>query len=775
MSCAPRPPHSSPPVLVGTLGLAALLCGMAGLWLEDAQVRALVAEKIRLARGSMSPGTEAWLDSLSFRGLMLNATAACGVCALLLWRKGPAWRAWLTARAEAAGRKAETASDGAGLTAVLGAGAVVVRYFQTLPHGFFRYDDFDLVSTAHQHPWWRGLWIPHGDHFLPGTRLAASAFYALFGVSPWPYNLGVVLVMAAAVVLGCLVLGALGVCRPAQWLFIGLVVPWSPWAEIMSGYYILSSYTFIAALGLAVTWCYLRWRSKGRVRHAAGIVLGTFAATLVDISGWYVPAALGVFILADFANRPAGCDAKSWLGAHSRLIGGTALACSLSLAATVHAYAFAHQGLFLSMGKTASFSASRLLADFAYLFDVGLLVSLVTPFVYARLPPALLGVLATAVLLGWTAFMIGTLRLATRRQRVTLAGLALVMAGICLMVNLGRPSEETVIVRWAAKHVGAAFIWLCLLASFAWHLWWCHAGRERRIVLAEITLVGIGGYWCAQAAFGHLGLAVAFPPFGYPAEIRDSIDRRQAIAEIAEKVWSPISSMAGSSSGLTVPTLDGPFLASHCPGLFDYNLATYLPFFSPANPAVTLVRNAQMHPWTGPGTVTVSSLRAAVSGEFMNLIRHNAGVRSYYFSRIPLRSMARPDPHLMPRTHVASEPAGPLTGQSEGFAQFTEDGRRLYWVRRTAFDPESAPVLRISLEGLPPAGPGEVAVRLEFTTDIADATGGGTITLPARPDDVIETDLRQLYAFSLSRQVRDVRLMVTTPGDYRLRMATLSR
>jgi hypothetical protein len=749
-------------------------CGGAGAVLGQVDLAAFVAGRIAQARGVMSPQTAAWLHSTDFRGLMWWAAALFGAAAFMAWRLRPTWHAWLRQPAASLETALGGASRARHMLIAFCAFAVALRYAATLRYGYFRYDDFDLLSVAHHHPWRRACWLPHGDHFLPLTRLLASAAYALFGVTAWPYNLGVLASLAAVVIMGARLLAEFKVSCAAQLLFVALVVPWSPWGEIMAGYYILSSYTLIAALGLAAIWCYLRWRASPHRRFLWGASLCTLAATLLDISGWYVPPALGVFLAADFLHGATPRAGQGWLATHREVFVGLGLACLPGLAGAIYAYGIVNHGLFLSMGGGGVRSLPRLAGDLFYLLDVGLLVSFVTPFIYARLPLALLGGLAAIALLVWLAFMVGAVRAASRPQRIILGAIAAVLAGTCLMVNLGRPSEATMVVRWAAKHVGPSFVWLGLLIAFAWHVRWTQADAGRKIVMAELTLVGLGVFWSAQAAFGQLGLAVAFPPFGYSAEIRDAIDRRAAITEITEKIVRPIA-LARSQSGTVAPTLDGPYLALRYPSLFEYNLSTYTPFFVSAAPGITFIRNPAMHLWRAPDVATVSSLRVAVSPEFLELLVRNPVMRDYYFAHIPLRSTTGRNEfaHQLPSGPQADGTA--LALASDGTAAIISDGKYELWLRRTAFDPESSTLLRLAIDRLGPESGQGINLAVVFTTDFAATQGGGSITLAPPFDRVTEVDLRQLYAFALSRRVSDLRLIFTEPGRYRLRVATLVR
>ena len=729
MASTPTASRLCPPILAGALLAASAVAAIAGVWAGNADVGALIARRIAGARGAMSSETTAALQAIDFRAWLWGAAAVLAVAAAIAWRAGPRWHARLTTTTEPLGGLALT---------VLCTVAVLVRWPLTLTEGFFRYDDFDLLSIAQEHPWWRAIWLPHGDHVFPLTRVPAAIGLALFGTTAWPYNLGVLACMAAMVAMGCLLLHAWRVTRGTQLLFVALVIVWSPWGELMAGYYILSSYTLIAACGLAVAWSWLCWRETRLARFAWVAALALLTATLVDISGWYVPGVFGVFLAADFLNESSPRSLRAWLGAHRTMIGGVAMATAVSLACMIYAYAIVNRGLFLSMGGGQGRSLLRLAADFVYLIDVGLLVSLIAPFVYARLPLMVLGGLAVAAGMGASWFLGRALKNATRTQRLTLAAIAAVVAGIALMVALGRPSEGTLAVRWAAKHVGPAYVWLCLLIAFAWQVLWTRADARRRALMAEITVAGLVLFGSAQFAFGRLGLAVAFPPFGYAAELRDAGVRRAALGEVRTQLLPAIQRARGSEP-ITVPTLDGSYLGERWPSLFDYNLATYAPFFGDGLRGVKLVRTTAMHPWPAPGVTTEASLRDAVSPAFRELLLRDEAVRRLYLGRTLLRTTAGPTDF--------STVSPSLPGR---------------------FDPESRPRLLVFLE--PAAGQtGETRLVVSFNSDFGSHEHAALLVI--RPGEGAEADLRQVVAFALSRHISDVRIRPDGPDTLRLTFA----
>ncbi len=731
MEPTPVQSRPCPPILAGALALASVAALAGAVWATCVDVGAFIAQRITTARGALSSETLATLREISFPWLLGTAAVVFTALAGIVSRMRPRWHAWLATEAQSPGPFALLA---------LCVAAVLLRWPQTLTQGFFRYDDFDLLSIAQEHPWWRAIWLPHGDHVFPLTRVPAAIGLALFGTTAWPWNLGVLACMAAMLAMGCLLLHAWRVTRGTQLLFIALVVLWSPWGELMAGYYILSSYTLIAACGLAVAWAWLCWRETRRARFAWLAAGAMWVATLTDLSGWYVPGVFGVFLAADFQNEESPRSLRTWLGVHRAMLGGVAFAAAANLACMFYAYAVVNRGLFLGMGGGQGRSLLRLAADFVYLIDAGLLVSFVAPFVYARLPLVVLGGLATAAFVFACWFLGRALKDATRTQRLTFAAIAAVVAGITLMVVLGRPSESTLAVRWAAKHVGPAYVWLCLLIAFAWHVLWMRADTRRRAFMAEITVTCLVIFCAVQFAFGRLGLAVAFPPFGYAAELRDAGVRRNALDELRTKLLPAIQRGAGGRP-ITVPTLDGSYLAERWPSLFDYNLASYAPFFGDGLRGISLVRTAAMHPWPAPGVATVPSLRDAVSPAFRELLLRDETVRHHYLGRTLLR----------------------ITTTSVDFPATSPSPTN-------RFDPESWPRLLVALE--PAAGQaGETRLVLSFTSDFGSHDHAALLVL--RPGERAEADLRQIVAFALSRLISEVRIRPEHTDAPRLTFALL--
>jgi hypothetical protein len=628
----------------------------------------------------------------------------------------------------------------------------------TLSFGYFRYDDFDFVSFAQLYPLRELLLLPHGDHVLPLSRILAHAYYHSFGVAAWPANLAILLCMAGTVVMGCRILHALDVSRFAQAIFTALVLLWSPWAEVMSGYYILSTYVLIVFLSLTAYLAFLGWQHRRHARYPFVLSLCCLLGPLIDVSGAYLLPAGLVMFAGDWLTNGREAGLRSWWGIQRPMILSWCLACTLAVGSLVYAYAIAHPGVFLGMSGEAERSLLRLAFDTGYAFSAGLLVSMGAPFIYARLPLTLLTILCALALACWAAIAISGFRRSTSPRRTQLGVMLAIVLGICLMVAMGRPSDETPVVRWAAKHVGPAYLWLCLFLAACWDNIVRSLRELSRTAGIQLTALAVLAFGALQGGFDWLGMAVDFPPFGYPAEIRDAVRRRAAIDSLKIDVMRPFSSMEPKPAA--IPTLDGPFIEAHHRSLFIYNLSRYQPFFEDLPFTPDLIRNDAMQQPALGRVDTVPSLRTAAGPEIVAAINKDPRLKRYYFGRITLNPL--------------SVPSGP---SSPGATQATDDAyktakvdpgeRHEIVVRQGTWDPETASLLRLALERLTPASAAPINVAVTFWSEAFGADWTGYAELPAS-GETVTFDLLQVYAFALSGRVGNLRLHLSSSGEYRL-------
>jgi hypothetical protein len=749
----------TPPVLAFFLLGAGLACEATAAWLARIDLAGFVEQQITRAHGAISAETSAWLKNSHFSGGFLGVgVILLGLGALAHFFR-PAMRQFIAKLAPVSGtespRPTALQSWGLALAACL---AVFAYFFPTLRSGYFRYDDFEFLCVARDGSFWATLWQPHGDHFLPLIRTLAFLAFKFFGVTAWPYNLWVLLCLGGVLVTGILLLDEMEVSRPAQAVFVALILFWSPWAEMMSGYYILSTFLLVAILGLAAMRFYLRWLHTSRTADVVRLVVCLWLAPLIDVSGCYVIGACGVFLATNLASHYRETGFHPWLDRHRYLLGGLAVVVAVSGGCMLYAYGVTNPGVFLGMAGEGKRTLAQLAGDLAYLFSAGVLLSMVTPFVYARLPVSLLGTLAITVFILWLAFFTAALRLAAKPRRSMLAAILLVVLGACLMVTLGRHPADTMIVRWATKHICPAYIWLCLLWAVSWDTFWQKVREPRRLLFAELTLIALGIFVATQSAFGQLGMAVTFPPFGYPAEIRDARRRRAAIDVLRHQL---IGELATHLKGpAIVPTLDGNYLKASYPSLFSYNLSHYQPFFDDLSNRMEFVRNPAMQSWHTDAVRTVPVLRDAVSPAFIRSLNESPALRAFYYAEVPLQA----------QTWRKNIPPGPPTGHGRGIT-IASNGTTEIVLRESAWDPETAPRLRLAARFLDGSPPQEIPVTVSFWSERLNADWRGSLVLQGAPDHVAEVDLRQVYAFSLSTRVANLRIILTKPGRYWFRLA----
>ena len=750
---------------------ASTLSAFFAWWSRQHDLVTLLERKVGAARGSVATDAMEHLRAINLSSTFAFLATGLLVFALLAQRYS---RPLIQRLLSASRRSADAGSRPKGwIIPLAGGGAVFGWYFSTLKHGFFRYDDFDFLSYARDYSLWEAIWMPHGDHFYPLTRVLVFVLYKFFGVTTWPYNLGALLCFWLVVILGCQLLRRFDVSAGGQSVFIALFLFWSPWAEMLGGYYILSVYLLIAACGLGTVLCYLQWKATKSACAAIGASLCAGVATLLDTSGWYVPPALAVFLAADYFSADRAERLFNWAHRHRLILMASSVTVATCLAVTMLCYTVMSPGLFLSMGDAGQRNPGRLILDLLYLLDVGLLGSMALPFLYARLPVAAIMILAAGAFVAFSLLIIFVWRSADRRQRITLVSTSIVILGSALMVNLGRPSGDTFLVRWSAKHVCPAYIWLCILLALSWQILWGHRHERSRVNMAEITVVALIGFVTAQTMFGAIGLAVSFPPFGYPAEIRDAITRRRNVHELATNIISPTS--PSSDSPVAIPTLDGAYINLKHPSLFEYNLSSYLPFIGKPENDIALVRNAAMQPGVGPRVRTVASLRTAVSPRFIELLQRNVTLRDYYMLPVMLRAETTTSPVSIEPPTPASVFQGTAEADVDGALRLRSDGQAVLRVVDSPFDPETLPYLRLRIEHLRDGQRSDFNVGVAFQTDFDLTPVRGTLHIPASEAAIMSVDLRQLYAFALSRHVSNLKLVFSEPGTYRIAAVELSK
>ena len=158
--------------------------------------------------------------------------------------------------------------------------------------GFFRQDDFAFLQDIRDVPrLGQQLWLLHNDHILPLYRLEVWTLARLAGplatsarLAAW-FNAANLVTCWLYLLAGGWLLFELGVSRL---IFLGAAfVPliWPGWGEFTAGYYTLSIYVQVAALGFAASAGVVRAWSNRSFGWLALALLAMLIATALDSSG----------------------------------------------------------------------------------------------------------------------------------------------------------------------------------------------------------------------------------------------------------------------------------------------------------------------------------------------------------------------------------------------------------------------------------------------------------------------------------------------------------
>ena len=258
------------------------------------------------------PHGESFLRGYSFLPHWLLVSLCLGLAVLVASRaigaRGQAVHQWGRGRLKGWG-------DFAGLVLVC-ASLLVLFDGRGFTEGFFRQDDFSFLAVAQS-----GLGIArqmvlyHNDHLYPlfrletwilvriaGPHATVDRLVSVFNAMNYAACLGVLLA-------ACWLLHELRASRRAVGLAALLIWAWPGWGEFTSGYYTLSAYVQIQALGFCACALLVRGIRTGFAVWFASSLVAVSMALGLDISG--LSAWCGVAILA-IAFRHSTAVGRWW-------------------------------------------------------------------------------------------------------------------------------------------------------------------------------------------------------------------------------------------------------------------------------------------------------------------------------------------------------------------------------------------------------------------------------------------------------------------------------
>jgi hypothetical protein len=621
-------------------------------------------------------------------------------------------------------------------------------------HGYFNMDDFLVVGLNHSVPLSQSILIPYAnDHTIPLFRAEMWALDAFFGVNPIPYNIFFFLIFALIPFFAYLSMRRLGIGLIGFAVFLVLFAGATSWADMLTGFYIMSLYTQILLFFSIAAWAYLAWTDTREKKYLATFALALIFAAATDTSSiWVFPVLLSLMATSHFMRWDrTEAFFPSFIKRDGLPLAKLALVAILFSIFLFISFKIIQPGTFLSAlsadgtptedAKAENWAPAPLAFNFISFFANGVSLPVVAPSATKLLAhPALkdkarpfwplvgLIVLVANIALFWYALRKGE---ASEKPLVLWALLS--MAITIGMVIVARP-DHSIIPDFDYRYAGAPFFFYCFcFAIFASWLVRSKGDKAKEYVVSALIII-----FALQQAFSFHAFRLE----------REALARREAITLFDETFFGTLKETERS---LVIPNLSGN---SIYPAMAGFTLAHYFLFFdSPAS--LALVRNDAMPPNPGVGIVeTVPSLRAAVTPGFRAMMKTDPVVHAYYASTTLMH-------------YTASVPAvAEAYSAREQNAALGDEGRA--YVRFGSFDPENLHKVTFSLSTLDI--PGNVELMFSFKNDFNAGDRIGKLKIDdyapytvrdGRRIYQIETDMLQLYAYSLSNRVSDLLLSVT--------------
>lgn len=646
---------------------------------------------------------------------------------------------------------------------LIGCGFVLTQNWLSVTNGFFRYDDFEILSLNRTKPLVELLFYPHADHTMPLFRIQVAFMTAVFGVWSLPYNLAILLIIIFTLLFGFLVLKELQVNQLAILLFMALYTGWTEWGAITTGYIILSAVTQTALFGLVSIWSYLRWTRNPRPILLLVSVLFMGLAIFVDIYGFWVPFAIVLFAICVSWARHSSPPIV-FFKSHAWLLLGTLAI--LIIAALYNAYVFTEVvpgGFLVLSGK--QYSIFGVAQQVFYLITGGVLLSSFFPIGYWRLPEFILGSILGVLFLLALALGVLVWKRMTQTIRWYSVAVFLCMFGTALESVLGRNQQGFHI--WRVHHIFTPYLWYCVLIAIAWNAIWQKSKTESKPLMIQVTAAFVLAFLGLQTTFSYLASNVSWYTYGYISNIRDAETRKANIEELRDKLIVPLVSL--SRDQIYIPALDGKYLFNRYPSLYVYNLSMYLDFIVPKGEKVLLVRNAAMQTWIAQDVQTVESLRSAVDSQFIRALEQDPYIQQLYLSGVELDSQSVKCPIKDPLFGVSAHlnNSDGVVHLADGSWLVDSNGETWLAIAQGSWDPESRHRLQLGIEYLSNKISGVVA-NVSFRGELKIPYGTSRIALDAQEGDCLSIDLLQIYGYALNSRVGELKLGFPVAGKYRI-------
>lgn len=649
---------------------------------------------------------------------------------------------------------------------------VALRNWSSILHGYFKYDDFEFFSTNRTEPLLSLLVTAHGDHLLPLYRLEVAIMNFLFGINPMYYNLFVSALFVLLLIFTGLLLGEMRASQLTIVLFAILCIGWINWGEIAVGYFCISIYVQITLLSVISIWSYYRWTKTLATIFKVLTIICIGIAVLLDFSGVWVPLAVIIFSFCDISSDRANRSIRGWFKSHRWLL--TAVATIYIFFAMLNWFVFfvCKHGVFLSMSGDSRHTIFSFLLQVFYLISGGLLLTPLFPIGFNLLPPVILIPLLSVLFVLATFIVFKTLKSSEKDVRCHILSVIFIILMTVTIVVIGRPMVGFSYAL-VAKYIGVPYLWFCLLCCLIWNHHWQRQnlpGKSRMVTLSLLLLLCFIGQ---QLLFDNILFLSKSEGAGYIVNTEEASIRKNNVNEIKQRLILPL--LASQNRELCIPTLDGNNIFNIYPKLFKYNLSHYVDFVVPKGERVVLYKNKAMQTWAANDVVTVTSLRSNIDKKFVKFLENDRYAQRLYLSPVELSA----NTVLATTSKTYSNRQGPLDNRSAisyqpgGCAFFHSNGRTELIIDKGVWDPETRHLLVLNVEHQGTTMADSVKLDINFSGELKIPYSKNFIIIPSRKKCTVSIDLLQIYAYSLNKQVKNLRIGFPVSGKYLVSGVTL--
>lgn len=631
-------------------------------------------------------------------------------------------------------------------------------------NGYFNMDDFEIVGINHTTSFGQSLLIPHGnDHTMPLFMAEMRMLDVFFDQNPLPYNLFVFFLFALIPFFTYLTFQRLRISSIGFIVFLVVFTGATGWADMLTGFNIMSTYTQIILFFAIAIWAYTAWKETSEKKYMLFFTVATISALTIDLPGIWIIPALFLYMLCLHgmeydSYRITRANVQDFFRKNKTpLIIFTAIIIAFALF-IYYTFTVIQPNTFLSTlsDTTAEIEPSLdtgkeqlkplpLITNFFSFFSSGVSLPIIAPNIQklmahpslqgqvAFIWPALeIGILILNAFLGWFI-----LKKSNQRFKKYSVLLMLLIGITVLMVIVARPNHEA-IPDFDYRYAGAPFYAYCILLALASAL--CVSMKKEyglKIILSLVVVI-----FGSQQAFGF-----------HANRLKEEAKvRKETLTRLNSTLLQELDSGSSKNGASVIPNLSGAYILQAMPG---FSLADYVLFFDRKMP-IKLIRNEAMAPDVkSHSVVTVESLRASTSPSFKENLKQSAVMRSYYLS-----------PALLGYSSLekvnASSPNMPAQGKEIVF-------------KKEKFDPEK--IHRAGFTLHTDNASGNLELAFSFKNDFNTEEKLGKIRIDDYTNYVlednkrvyfVETDLLQLYAFSLSEYVSNLILHIPEHKNARI-------